>query len=93
MNPLTPDELRRSCADCYAITGICFIACCTRPMQQGSSSSVGAQSLLLSGDDSDCDARLIACCEDQAVRREWRSRLIDHDDRRRVTVAPRAGSI
>jgi coenzyme PQQ biosynthesis protein C len=25
------------------------------------------------------DARLIARCEDQAVRREWRSRLIDHD--------------
>jgi coenzyme PQQ biosynthesis protein C len=25
------------------------------------------------------DARLIARCEDQAVRREWRSRLTDHD--------------
>ena len=25
------------------------------------------------------DASLIARCEDSAVRREWRSRLVDHD--------------
>src|SRR5690349_7723134 len=28
------------------------------------------------------DASLIARCEDQAVRREWRSRLVDHDGER-----------
>src|SRR5262249_7794671 len=28
------------------------------------------------------DATLIARCEDQAVRREWRSRLVDHDGER-----------
>ena len=25
------------------------------------------------------DANLIACCEDSSIRREWRSRLVDHD--------------
>ena len=28
------------------------------------------------------DASLIARCEDSAVRREWRSRLVDHDGER-----------
>jgi coenzyme PQQ biosynthesis protein C len=28
------------------------------------------------------DASLIACCDDSAVRREWRSRLVDHDGER-----------
>ena len=39
------------------------------------------------------DASLIARCDDPALRREWRSRLIDHDgETAKATAASRAGS-
>ena len=38
------------------------------------------------------DASLIARCEDSALRREWRSRLVDHDGASRATAASPAGS-
>ena len=39
------------------------------------------------------DASLIARCEDPATRREWRSRLVDHDgEQAKAKAASRAGS-
>ena len=38
------------------------------------------------------DASLIARCDDAALRREWRSRLVDHDGHPNAMEASRAGS-
>ncbi len=53
-----------------------------RPMHEGPGAGLGAQPLLLSGDDPDQGRQPDRALRGFGLRREWRSRLVDHDGER-----------